>query len=901
MAVSRSTAGAARPVLVNGTASRLAGKRVGSLSGIHGDAAKASNNIVRIPQPGGAASGLNGLRQLLAPIPGQGSTAVRALHGIVPFVRSVGAPLPSPAEAAGVGANLLRFAGSLGTGVVTGLLLGGDTPQRQPGQQLLQRLAQSRANLDQTFEALGGLVTETTGSLDFNGRRAALTSMLATSRQQIQTIAAAQPEKAARELAAVFKRFELRNAGGAGADDQARLAVARDILKRSVRARPATPLRPPDMAARPASTPVSGPVSKIAAPLPQPAARGRHAVQALGEAFRAYKTEPTTNRRADLNDVLARARSLKARDGRQWTPDTLRSYASYVRRAARALYGPSDRTGAPPARLPALGTPSPPAQRRSSLPDRQALVTHTGRVGTPEQIATRQLEATARDLREAAAIYHRRKKTLLAGGDAAALAKEVYDGTRLQMFGVSLEQFQASLKSMQEPGGSNEATVRASESAKSANVSPGMPGPASNNNLIEELRRRIASLPFDTSHLQLVKNGNNGQVGLSVNPDSLGLNPRAAYNKLLREYGEPAVMQTMTSLLIPAPGLNPRGININAENQFKLAKVIFNEPTQKMIAESGEREAENIVVQSLGALVLLQKGLLPSNPENFAAIRNAISDCLAPPEKVVQRYTPPDSTSSIDRAIEDKDLMSKRVSHLSFAALIASMLAKSRIKTIIQPKDRPPFFEIQARLLQLLEDEMARIPSTRSRPEESPAVKPDFEYWAHLSREQRLSVIAGAQARVFGLLEDCGLHVPYFGDKLNNDITEPSYILSAVEGADENSQIDTLISELEYRFTGSLYNLSYHHTGSGPWNDRLVLSIIRHAVSQELILQSSDRAEGPPPQGSFKRWLDMSAEEMRSFLQEPSRQEPIRLWLGLTPKERSIIIERVVREAIDIQ
>ncbi|MCX7228638.1 MAG: fumarylacetoacetate hydrolase family protein [Burkholderiales bacterium] len=154
---------------------------------------------------------------------------------------------------------------------------------------------------------------------------------------------------------------------------------------------------------------------------------------------------------------LSRPKPSGARDSGHWSQVTQRDL-----KAGRPLHAA---VTSPPARLPALGQPSAPARRRSSLPDRQALVTHTGPVGTPEEIATRQLEATARDLREAAAIYHRRKKTLLAGGDAAALAKEVYDGTRLQMFGVSLAQFEAHLQAGQEQEGASGARVKAGAGA----------------------------------------------------------------------------------------------------------------------------------------------------------------------------------------------------------------------------------------------------------------------------------------------------------------------------------------------------------------------------------------------------------------------------------------------------
>ena len=88
-------------------------------------------------------------------------------------------------------------------------------------------------------------------------------------------------------------------------------------------------------------------------------------------------------------------------------------------------------------------------------------MTHTGRVGTAQEIATRQREDTARALREAAAIYYDRRKTLLAGGDEAAMAEAVYKDTPLQALGVSLAQFQARLQAGQEPASAAGARVRA--------------------------------------------------------------------------------------------------------------------------------------------------------------------------------------------------------------------------------------------------------------------------------------------------------------------------------------------------------------------------------------------------------------------------------------------------------
>ena len=293
------------------------------------------------------------LRQLFPQGPSSGASAAAA-NNIVRFLRSTGLAAPPPAQAAAAAKGLASIGQrALKFGAVGAVLnLGGDSAQNvQRSTQLLPLLTQSRATLEPTFQALDGLVTATTAWPDISGIRAALQSLLARSRVQIQALAVSKPEKAAQQLAALFKLFELRaGAGSAGTADQGRLAVARDIVTRSAPARQAKPGQPPANAARPASTPVSGPVSTIASARPQPAARGRDAVQALGEAIRAYKAETDASRRAALNDALALARSLKASDGGQWTAATLRSYASYDRQAARALYGAAPRTA--PARLP---------------------------------------------------------------------------------------------------------------------------------------------------------------------------------------------------------------------------------------------------------------------------------------------------------------------------------------------------------------------------------------------------------------------------------------------------------------------------------------------------------------------------------------------------------------------
>jgi hypothetical protein len=352
------------------------------------------------------------LRQLLPQGPSSGASAAAA-NKIVRFLRNSGLPAPQPAQVAAVAEGLADVASAVSRGLSlsvasrfwalgTLLSLGGDSAQNaQPSTQLLLRLAKGRAKLDLTFQALDGLVTETTPWPDLSGRRAALQSLLARSRGQIQTLAASQPEKAAQQLAALFKLFGLR-VGSAGAADQGRLAVARDILTRSALAKPARPRQPPTIAARRASTPVSGPVSTIAAARPQPAARGRDAVQALGEAIRAYNAETGASRQAALNDALALARSLKASDGGQWTPATLRDYASYDRQAARALYGATPQTA--PARLPV----------RSSRIERTIGATVGTEAGAINEKAAIERAALLRNLAEQA--YRKLKAGMNLGG-----------------------------------------------------------------------------------------------------------------------------------------------------------------------------------------------------------------------------------------------------------------------------------------------------------------------------------------------------------------------------------------------------------------------------------------------------------------------------------------------------
>jgi hypothetical protein len=122
----------------------------------------------------------------------------------------------------------------LGFALSSVLSLGGDAPRVDLATQLLPRLRQSGAGLDGAFEALAGMVVETTSWPDIDGRRQALQSMLTQSRRQIESLAARQPQQAAEQLAKLFAQFGLRAGGGHARSEHAgRLAVARDILARS--------------------------------------------------------------------------------------------------------------------------------------------------------------------------------------------------------------------------------------------------------------------------------------------------------------------------------------------------------------------------------------------------------------------------------------------------------------------------------------------------------------------------------------------------------------------------------------------------------------------------------------------------------------------------------------------
>jgi hypothetical protein len=438
------------------------------------------------PGPSSTATLVRGL-----PAPGPTQEASAAVNKIVRFLRNSGLPAPTPAQGSALAAGLARISQIArvllrrsAIGLVT--MLGGDTRQMAPGTQLLARLVQGRANLDQTFEALDGLVTQSTAWPDIHGQRAALQLLLTNSRQQIQALATRKPEQAARQLAALFELFELR-ADGASSADPGRLAVARGILARSGLAQPPqgpnpTPARPAPAAA---IAPVRAPAPEVEAARqatqaatalhrPLPSAQGAAAVQALRKAIRAYDAAPgQRSPRINLNNALALARSLKHTGGSDWTPATRKNFDAFEHQAQDRLYSdaaPPSRPAGPP--LPGQTATS--ARPPSPLRAPGTRVTHTSSdIGTTAQIEARRLAQVAQRLQEATEAYYDRIKTLLPGGNEAALAEQVHEEMGLRALGVSLDQFQAYLRAGQTPQGADGARASVGSTSGAPGLSPG--------------------------------------------------------------------------------------------------------------------------------------------------------------------------------------------------------------------------------------------------------------------------------------------------------------------------------------------------------------------------------------------------------------------------------------------
>jgi hypothetical protein len=211
--------------------------------------------------------------------------------------------------------------------------------------------------------------------------------------------------------------------------------------------------------------------------------------------------------------------------------------AQAARAAQEALRVPSApaATQAQPPALPQVGQATP-KRPPASLPDGEAHVRHTGPVGTAEEIAARQKNEAERALKEAAAIYYGRLKTLLTGGDQATLAETVYNGTKLQALGVSLTQFRAHLQAGQEPEGAAGARVRSGAqfggaSAVATYVREWLP---SNDSLGKSLRRLALSeqrdvVPMHDGTVRVVPDGRASDYA------------RKSYELLVRDFGAVAV------------------------------------------------------------------------------------------------------------------------------------------------------------------------------------------------------------------------------------------------------------------------------------------------------------------------------------------------------------------------
>jgi hypothetical protein len=130
-----------------------------------------------------------------------------------------------------------------------------------------------------------------------------------------------------------------------------------------------------------------------------------------------------------------------------------------------------------------------------------------------------------------------------------------------------------------------------------------------------------------------------------------------------------------------------------------------------------------------------------------------------------------------------------------------------------------------------------------------------------------------------------------------------SYILSTIETrfATTSEQLTGLITELKDRLKNLGYNLPYHLVGEGSQNDKLLFSIVKHALSQALALQRSAHDGEPPLQFEpFKRWLQMSPEEQHRFLSDPNRLTQAQRWLQLSPEQRKNVLDGVIDQAMKI-
>ncbi len=183
--------------------------------------------------------------------------------------------------------------------------------------------------------------------------------------------------------------------------------------------------------------------------------------------------------------------------------------------------------------LPGLG-PGRPAGQPARLPDARTEVTHTASVGTPADIESKRRAQVEQALRDAAGVFYERRKTLLPGGDTAALAEAVYNGNPLlKSLGVSLEQLQARLKALQAVG---EATTGARVMASSgggggaANRTANPPSPSAK--LDAYIQRRTAEQAGSLGSAEVkqqVRNSVNTELRLMLEPiEALKNNPGLA-------------------------------------------------------------------------------------------------------------------------------------------------------------------------------------------------------------------------------------------------------------------------------------------------------------------------------------------------------------------------------------
>ena len=130
------------------------------------------------------------------------------------------------------------------------------------------------------------------------------------------------------------------------------------------------------------------------------------------------------------------------------------------------------------ARLPELGS-SPPTAVPSSPNAPGARVSHTGGVGTPEQVEQRRRQEFAQELQRVQQQIAESRRTQLAGGspeDQAQRERDFYDQSRLAQMGVTYKQLLEYLQKPQGPAGIEGAAVRAGMGLGTGGNQPGRTG-----------------------------------------------------------------------------------------------------------------------------------------------------------------------------------------------------------------------------------------------------------------------------------------------------------------------------------------------------------------------------------------------------------------------------------------